>query len=108
MAAERDFAATGVDRYVALHDGAFAGGAGLRITGGIAQMAGAGTAPAHRRLGIQSALLTARLIDATAAGCDVAVITTQPGSRSQQNAQRRGFDLLYTRAVLVKHSREKV
>jgi GNAT superfamily N-acetyltransferase len=107
-AAERDFAATGVDRYVALHDGAFAGGAGLRITGGIAQMAGAGTAPAHRRLGIQSALLTARLIDATAAGCDVAVITTQPGSRSQQNAQRRGFDLLYTRAVLVKHSRENV
>ena len=108
MAAERDFAATGVARYVALHDGAFAGGAGLRISGGIAQMAGAGTAPAHRRLGIQSALLTARLIDATAAGCDVAVITTQPGSRSQQNAQRRGFDLLYTRAVLVKHSREKV
>jgi GNAT superfamily N-acetyltransferase len=107
-AAERDFAATGVDRYVALHDGAFAGGAGLRITGDIAQMAGAGTAPAHRRLGIQTALLTARLIDATAAGCDVAVITTQPGSRSQQNAQRRGFDLLYARAVLVKHSRENV
>jgi hypothetical protein len=29
-------------------------------------------------------------------------VTTQPGSRSQQNVQRRGFDLLYTRAVLVK------
>jgi GNAT superfamily N-acetyltransferase len=28
---------------------------------------------------------------------------TQPGSKSQQNAQRRGFDLLYTRAILVKH-----
>ena len=37
-----------------------------------------------------------------AAGCDVAVIITQPGSKSQQNAQRQGFDLLYTRAVLVK------
>ena len=33
---------------------------------------------------------------------DVAVITVQPGSKSQQNAQRRGFDLLYTRAILVK------
>jgi len=33
----------------------------------------------------------------------VAVIVTQPGSKSQQNAQRQGFDLLYTRAVLVKH-----
>jgi hypothetical protein len=45
--------------------------------------------------------LAARLA-ATAAGCDVAVITVQPGSKSQQNAQRRGFDLLYNRAVLVK------
>jgi hypothetical protein len=51
---------------------------------------------------VQTALLSARLADAVAAGCDVAVITTQPGSKSQQNAQRRGFDLLYTRAVLVK------
>ena len=56
-----------------------------------------------RRPGIQSALLSYRLADAAAAGCDVAVITTQPGSRSHQNAQRRGFDLLYTRAVLVNH-----
>lgn len=72
------------------------------MTEGVAQFAGAATAPAHRRRGIQSALLTARLADAAAAGCDVAVITTQPGSKSQQNAQRRGFDLLYTRAVLVK------
>ena len=64
---------------------------------------GAATAPAHRRRGVQTALLSARLADAAAAGCDVAVITTQPGSKSQQNAQRRGFDLLYARATLVKH-----
>jgi hypothetical protein len=51
---------------------------------------------------VQTALLAARLADAAAAGCDVAVVTTQPGSRSQQNVQRRGFDLLYVRAVLVK------
>ena len=31
------------------------------------------------------------------------MIITQPGSKSQENAQRRGFDLLYTRATLVKH-----
>jgi GNAT superfamily N-acetyltransferase len=101
--AERDGAAAGVVRYAALHDGTLAGGAGLRIADGVAQFAGAATAPAHRRRGIQAALLSARLVDATAAGCDVAVIVTQPGSKSQQNAQRRGFDLLYTRAVLVKH-----
>ena len=102
IAAERDAAAADIARYLALLDGVVAGGAGLRTTEGIAQFAGAATAPAHRRHGIQSALLSARLADAAAAGCDVGVITTQPASKSQQNAQRRGFDLLYTRAVLVK------
>ena len=101
--AERDSASAGLARYAALRDGVLAGGASLRIDEGVAQLAGAATAPAHRRHGIQSALLSARLADAAVAGCDVAVITTQPGSRSHQNAQRQGFDLLYTRAVLVKH-----
>jgi len=32
------------------------------------------------------------------------VIVTQPGSTSQENAQRRGFELLDTRATLVKHA----
>jgi GNAT superfamily N-acetyltransferase len=101
--AERDSASAGLARYAALRDGVLAGGASLRIDEGVAQLAGAATAPAHRRRGIQSALLAARLADAGVAGCDVAVITTQPGSRSHQNAQRQGFDLLYTRAVLIKH-----
>ena len=101
--AERDFDAAGVRRYIALHDGLAAGGASLSVTDGIAQMAGAATAPAHRRLGIQTALLAARLADAAAEGCDVAVVTTAPGSVSQRNVQRRGFDLLYIRAILVKH-----
>jgi GNAT superfamily N-acetyltransferase len=99
---ERAGAEAGVLRYAALHDGVLAGGAGLRLSAGVAQFAGAATAPAHRRRGIQSALLTARLADAVATGCDVAVITTQPGSKSEQNAHRQGFDLLYTRSVLVK------
>lgn len=95
-------AAAGVMRYVALRDGVLAGGAGLRMAEGVAQLTGAATAPAHRRRGVQTALLSARLADAADAGCDIAVLTTQPGSKSQQNAQRRGFDLLYTRAILVK------
>jgi GNAT superfamily N-acetyltransferase len=98
--AERDSAAAGLDRYIAVRDGVLAGGAEFRIADGVAQLAGAATAPAHRRHGIQSALLSARLADARAAGCDVAVITTQPGSKSQHNAQRSGFDLLYSRVVL--------
>jgi len=88
--------------YIAERDGAVAGGAGFRVADGLAQMTGAGTVPAHRRHGVQTALLSARLRDAVAAGCDLAVVTTQPGSPSHANAQRSGFDLLYTRAVLVK------
>ena len=99
--AERDSAA-GMTRYIALHDGMIAGGARLRTAEGIAHLSGAATAPAHRRRGVQTALLSARLADAAAVGCDIAVVTTQPGSRSQRNVQRRGFDLLYTRAVLVR------
>ena len=51
---------------------------------GDAQLAGAATAPAQRRRGVHGALLSARLADA-AAGCDVAVITTQPGSKAQHS-----------------------
>jgi ribosomal protein S18 acetylase RimI-like enzyme len=100
--AELDSAEAGDVRYAALRDGVLAGGATMRLADGIAQLTGAATAPAHRRRGIQTALLSARLADAAAAGCAVAVIIVQPGSKSQQNAQRQGFDLLYTRAVLVR------
>ena len=104
--AERDFSTAGAVRYVALCDGVLAGGASFRIAEGVAQLAGAATAPAYRRRGIHTALLSARLADAAAGGCDIAVVTTQPGSKSQQNMQRHGFDLLYTRAVLVKNPQD--
>jgi GNAT superfamily N-acetyltransferase len=65
-------------------------------------LCGAATLPAFRRRGVQSALLHARLAQARQAGCDLAVVTTQPGSKSQENVQRAGFELLYVRAVLVR------
>jgi GNAT superfamily N-acetyltransferase len=89
-------------RYFARVDGAPAGGAAMRVSADIAQFCGAATLPAFRRRGVQSALLRRRLDDARAAGCELAVITTHPGSKSNQNAQRQGFELLYPRAVLVK------
>ena len=79
-----------------------AGGGSLRIDGTIAQLAGAATLPAFRRRGVQSALLARRLATARAAGCEVAVVTTQPASKSQRNVQRSGFHLLYSRQLLVK------
>jgi GNAT superfamily N-acetyltransferase len=94
--------APGFTRFLARRDGAPAGGASLRLGEGVAQLCGASTLPEHRRRGVQSALLQARLQAAAAAGCDVAVVTTEPGSKSQENVQRLGFDLLYTRAILVR------
>jgi ribosomal protein S18 acetylase RimI-like enzyme len=87
--------------YLARVDGVIAGGAALRIDGHVAQFCGAGTLPAFRRRGVQTALLRARLADAHAAGCDIAVVVTQPGSKSQQNAQREGFSVLYARQLLI-------
>jgi len=95
-------AADGFARYLARRNGAVAGGASLRLFEGVAQLCGAATLPEHRRQGVQSALLAARLEIAGRSGCDVAVVTTQPGSKSQENVQRQGFELLYTRAVLVR------
>jgi GNAT superfamily N-acetyltransferase len=102
--AERDLVAAGALTYLASRDGVVVGGGGLAITDRVAQLVGAATAPEHRRRGVQSALLATRLADAREAGCDIAVVTTAPGSKSQQNVQRQGFYFLYTRAVLVKVS----
>jgi GNAT superfamily N-acetyltransferase len=92
----------GFRAYLARVGAAAAGGGGLRINEGIAQLCGASTLPTFRRRGIQAALLRRRLRDARSAGCDLGIMTAQPGSKSHFNAQRQGFALLYSRAVLVK------
>lgn len=98
-----DMATTdGFVRYLARLGGEPAGGASMQLGEGVAQLCGAATRPEHRRRGVQSALLAERLAVAGRSGCDVAVVTTQPGSRSQENVQRLGFHLLYTRAILVR------
>jgi GNAT superfamily N-acetyltransferase len=95
-------AVSGMTRLLARLDGVVAGGASLYLHNGVALLCGAATLPASRRRGVQSALLHARLTRARAAGCELAVVTTQPGSKSQANVQRAGFELIYSRAVLVK------
>lgn len=93
--------AAGVVRLLAHREGSTAGAATLHLGQGVALLCGAATLPAHRRRGVQSALLTHRLAAAAAAGCELAVVTTQPGSKSQENVQRLGFALLYARAIFV-------
>jgi GNAT superfamily N-acetyltransferase len=97
----------GLVSYVAHRDAALAGGGSLRIIDDLAQLCGAATLPDHRRRGVQSALLRARLIDAARQGCDLAIVTTRPASKSQANVQRAGFTLLYARAIMVRQPREE-
>ncbi len=97
--------ARGYVRYLARLGGIPAGGASMRAAGEVAQLCGAATLPAHRRKGVQTALLERRLADAARAGCDIAVVTTLPGSKSHENVQRHGFELLYTRAILRRDAR---
>lgn len=92
----------GMTRFLARQRGAVIGAASMRMFDGVAQLTGAATLPAYRRRGAQTAMLRTRLAEAVRAGCDLATITTLPGSKSHENAQRRGFELLYTRAVLVR------
>ena len=51
--------------YVARVGGAIAGGGSMRIDGRVAQFSGAGTLPAFRRRGVQTALYRARVADAS-------------------------------------------
>ena len=95
-------AVDGLVRYLARRDGEPAGGGSLRIANGVAQLCGAATLPQHRRRGVQTTLLRERLAEARRGRCDLAVVTTQPGSNSQQSTERQGFALLYVRAVLIK------
>lgn len=94
-----------LERFLALRSDAIVGAAALYRYADTAILGGAATLPAHRRQGIQRALLHGRLTRAAEEGCSLAIVTTQPGSQSQANVTRAGFALLYARAVLVRAPR---
>ena len=45
-------------------------------------------------------LIAARLNEAVARGCDLATAATLPGSGSQRNYERCGFEVVYTKVTL--------
>ncbi len=91
---------SGFRRYLAYLDGQVAGGASLSLNNDVALLCGAATLPAYRRRGVQTHLLRTRLKAACDERCAIAAMTTQPGSKSHENAARQGFSLLYVRAIL--------
>jgi GNAT superfamily N-acetyltransferase len=95
--------AEGVACFIARVDGQAAGGATAFVSSNrAAVLAGAGVLPRFRGLGVQRALVAARLRYAKESGADVAASSTLPNSLSQRNLERFGFRILYPRAVLVR------
>jgi GNAT superfamily N-acetyltransferase len=93
--------------YLARVDGQVAGGAALALCRGAAGLFGASTLPAFRGRGVQTALLDRRLKRAAAAGADLAMCLAQPGSTSERNVVRQGFQVLYTRVKFEKETAAK-
>lgn len=83
--------------YLASFAGRVAGGATLATRGRIAGLFGASTLPEFRKRGVQTALLDVRMRRAAETGCELAMSLAQPGSISQRNITRQGFQTLYTR-----------
>jgi len=83
--------------FAALNNGEPAGGGAVFIQDGVAELGGASTIPRHRNLGIQTGLLRRRLGFGASKGCDLAMVTTLPGTTSQRNVQRQGFQIVYAR-----------
>lgn len=88
--------------FLARIDGEAVGGGSLLVHRGLALLAGAATLPPYRNRGVHAALHHIRLAAARRRGCDLAAQGAQPGSTSQRNAERRGFRVAYTRALLVR------
>jgi GNAT superfamily N-acetyltransferase len=85
----------GVTALVAMRDEVPVGAASVMVLGATAVLGGAATLPAWRRRGVQRALIEARLAVSVHAGCELAIITADPGSSSGRNAERTGFQLVY-------------
>ena len=74
----------------------------LFVRGGTGWLSFAATDPAHRGRGAQSALVTRRIADARALGCEQLIVETAEETRERRatslhNLKRLGFELAYLR-----------
>ena len=77
-----------------------AGGAALAVRNGLATLFADSTIVGFRGGGLHRELISARLNEAIAEGCDLATASTLPGSGSQRNYERLGFEVVYTKVTL--------
>jgi GNAT superfamily N-acetyltransferase len=95
------FAMPGALCYLAVVDSMEpAGGGALSVRDGLATLFADSTVTQYRRRGLHYELIAARLNEALAQGADTATASTLPGSASQRNYERHGFQVAYTKVTL--------
>jgi GNAT superfamily N-acetyltransferase len=88
--------------YLAFGGGQAAAAGAMALHSGLAALFADSTLRGFRGAGLQSALIRERLRVAGEEGCDLAMAATLPGSISQRNYERNGFQVVYTRTTLVR------
>jgi GNAT superfamily N-acetyltransferase len=88
--------------YLASVGGQTAGGGGMSVRNRVACFFGDATLPEFRGRGVHMALIAARLKAAGDEGCDIVAAGAAPGSTSQRNYHRLGFEVGYTKVTMVK------
>lgn len=89
------------DSFVGRINDAVVSTAGMESAPPVACLFGATTAEPFRRRGIQAAMIVARLERARQRGCTLGAIHSRPGIPTERNALRLGFQVAYTKAILV-------
>lgn len=92
----------GVFVFGAYMEGGLVGGGAVAIHELIADLGMTSILSKHRGKGIQKALIKSRLNFAKSQGCKLAALITEPGSISDNNAKKLGFQTAYLRFKLEK------
>jgi hypothetical protein len=87
---------------LALIEGEPAGAGCLSLRAGVASCFADATLVRFRRRGVHNALIRERLRMAAVAGCDLITAGTQPGSGSQRDYERFGFQVAYTKVTMTR------
>jgi GNAT superfamily N-acetyltransferase len=82
-------------------DGEPCAGGAMMAGHGLAILFADSTAARYRRRGFHRELIAVRLREARTQGCDLAAASVSPGSASQRNYERAGFQVAYTKVLLV-------
>lgn len=88
--------------YLAFGGGHAAAAGAMAMHAGLATLFADSTVLGFRGAGLQSALIRERLRVAVEEGCDLATASSLPGTVSQRNYERHGFQVAYTKTILVR------